>query len=1053
MADHLASSQIAVIGMAGRFPGSRDVTTFWKNLCDGVESIRFLTEEQLAGMGVAPALLTDPNYVRAAAALDDVELFDASFFDMTPREAEITDPQHRLLLECAWEAIENAGYDPGRYEGLIGVYAGATINTYLLLNLLSNAPLINSVDKLQINIGNAGDFLTTRISYKLNLKGPSHTIQSACSTSIVAIHTACQALLNEECDMAMAGGVSVNLSLRAGYTYQAGGITSPDGHCRAFDAKAQGTIFGSGVGLVVLKRLEDAVADRDTVLAVIKGSAINNDGSFKVGFTAPAVQGQAEVIAEALANAGVEPATISYVEAHGTGTPLGDPVEVAALAKAFGARSKRGRLCGLGSVKTNIGHLDAAAGVSGFIKTVLALKHRQLPPSLHFEEPNPEIDFEGSGFYVNTRLETWGREGECLRAGVSSFGVGGTNAHVIVEEAPAEEGSGESRQWQLLVLSGRSERALEESTGRLKNHLGEMKGEKLADVAYTLKVGRKVFSHRRAVICESAPDALRALESLDPDRVLTGFDEATGRSVAFMFPGQGAQSVNIARELYQLEPVFRHHIDIGAELLETHLGMDIRTVLFPSTDLEDRAANFINHTSITQPALLLVEHALARLWMSWGIRPTAMIGHSIGEYAAAVLAGVFRFEDALALVSVRGRLMQGLSPGAMLAVPMSEEEVRARAFENTSIAAVNAPSLCIVSGPGEVINDLEKNLSSEGLVCRRLNSARAFHSEMVSSVVEPFADAVRRFELGKPMIPFVSNVTGTWITPTQAADPNYWGLHLRQTVRFADGLGELLKDPGMLLLEVGPGATLAKLASRHPGMLARPRAIASLREGPLQGSELKGMLTSLGRMWLAGVSPAWDEFYAKERRRRVELPTYPFQKQRYWVEPGSTRSMVISGTAPATTGPCDLTGSSPAEDAAPVIPPRHPRPDLRTAFVNPASALERGIADVWERALGLEAVGINDNFFELGGDSLIAVQVASQLNRELKIDIPVVDLYEAPTIRDLARLADGKGAEEAAQRDLLVRDRADSAALRKTFQKRQRARRAQSGESNPKPDR
>ncbi len=880
------SPEIAIIGMAGRFPGARNLDEFWQNLRDGVESITFFTDEEAIAAGVDPALVKNPHYVKANGVLEDVDLFDAAFFGFNPREAEIMDPQHRLFLECAWEALENAGYDPETFDGLIGVYAGASLSTYLLFHLLPNRELVESLHSDQLAIGNGRDYLPTRVSYKLNLRGPSVNVQTACSTSLVAVHLACQALLNYECDIALAGGVSVDVPQKRGYLYLEGGISSPDGHCRAFDARAQGTVGGNGVGIVVLKRLEDALADGDTIHAVIKGSAINNDGSLKVGYTAPSVEGQAEVIATAQALAGVDPETITYIEAHGTGTALGDPIEIAALTQVFRAGTQARGFCAIGSVKTNIGHLDAAAGVAGLIKTVLALKHRMIPPSLNFERPNPQIDFEHSPFYVNTRLRAWEppAEGIPRRAGVSSFGIGGTNAHVIVEEAPPAEPSGPSRPWQLLLLSARTDSALEAATANLARHLKEHPDLNLADVAYTLQVGRHAFDYRRMVVCRDREEAVSALEGLDPRQVRTAFCEPGERPIAFMFTGQGAQYPNMAQELYRVEPTFREQVDRCADLLRPHLGFDLRDLLYPDDGALDEAAERLRQTAITQPALFVIEYALAHLWMEWGIRPQAMIGHSIGEYVAACLAGVFSLEDALALVAARGQMMQSLPGGAMLSLPLSEEEVRPLLNEALSLAVINAPNLCVVSGPTEAIEALESRLAEQKVAYRRLHTSHAFHSPMMEPILERFARRVAQVDLRPPQIPFLSNVTGTWITPEEATDPHYWARHLRQTVRFADGVGELLKEPARILLEVGPGRTLSTLVRRHPDWTPDRVVLPSLRHPKDRESDVAFLLSTLGRLWLAGVSVDWSGFYAHETRRRLPLPTYPFQRQRYWIE-------------------------------------------------------------------------------------------------------------------------------------------------------------------------
>ncbi|HYO90813.1 MAG TPA: type I polyketide synthase, partial [Pyrinomonadaceae bacterium] len=660
-----AGQAIAIIGMSARFPGAKNVARFWHNLRDGVECISFFTHEEMLAAGVDPALLDDSNYVNADGVLEDIDLFDASFFGFNPREAQVLDPQHRFFLECSWEALENAGYDPETYQGLIGVYAGTSISTYQD-NLYSNSELVGLVGDFQIAIGNNKDHLTTQVSYKLNLKGPSVAVQTACSTSLVSVCLACQSLLSYECDLALAGGVTIGVPQRTGYLYQPGGIGSPDGHCRAFDAAAQGTVGGSGVGLVVLKRLDDALADGDYIHAVIRGAALNNDGSLKVGYTAPSVVGQAQVIAMAQAIAGVEPETITYVEAHGTGTPLGDPIEIAALTQAFRARTTKKQFCAIGSVKTNIGHLDSAAGVAGLIKTVLALKHKMLPPSLHFTEPNPNIDFANSPFYVNATLKEWQANGSPRRAGVSSFGIGGTNAHLVVEEAPKTEESAPSRPAQLLVLSAKTSSALERATANLAEHLRQHPETNLADVAYTLQVGRRAFKQRRSLACDSLVDAITALETPDHRRVLTASVETEQRPVAFMFSGQGAQYAGMSAGLYESEADFREQIDLCSELLKPHLDTDLRQLLYPGAGQWEEANLQLQQTAYAQPALFAVEYALAKLWMKWGVRPEAMIGHSLGEYVAASLAGVFSLEEALALVAARGRLMQRLPAGAML---------------------------------------------------------------------------------------------------------------------------------------------------------------------------------------------------------------------------------------------------------------------------------------------------------------------------------------------------------------------------------------------------
>ncbi|MFL6335978.1 MAG: amino acid adenylation domain-containing protein [Pyrinomonadaceae bacterium] len=883
-------SGVAIIGMAGRFPGARNLEEFWENLRDGVESIRHFSDDELKALGVDAALLADPRYVKAASALDGADLFDAQFFGINPREAEVMDPQQRLFLETAWEALENAGYDSATYGGLIGVYAGVGVNGYMLYNLFGNGEFLGTVGTYQAMIGNDKDHLPTRVSYKLNLNGPSVNVQTACSTSLVAVHLACRALLDGETDIALAGGVSVAVPRRTGYLYEEGGIASPDGHCRAFDASARGTVGGDGLGIVVLKRLADAVADGDTIYAVIKGSAINNDGALKVGYTAPSVEGQRRVIEAALAAAGVSPETVGYVEAHGTGTALGDPIEIAALTQAFRGGTKREGFCALGSVKTNIGHTDAAAGVAGLLKTALALRHKLIPPTLHYERPNPEIDFEHSPFRVNTVLSEWKAGTAPRRAGVSSFGMGGTNAHVVLEEAPPRPDSGEAKPYQLLVLSAKTEAALEAATAHLADYLRRNPGCNPADVAHTLQTGRRALSHRRVLVCRGAEDGARALETADPQRVLTSFQESEDRPVAFIFPGQGSQHVNMGLDLYRGEPVFRHWLDTCAELLQPRTGLDLRELLYPGEARAAESERLLRQTAWTQPALFAVEYALARLWMEAGGRPAAMIGHSLGEYVAACLAGVFSLEDALALVAARGRLIQGMPGGSMLGVALDEEQLLRVLGESSPalcLAAVNAPAQCVVSGPDGDVDELQSRLTEAGVNCRRLAVSHALHSQMLDPVAGALREALSRVELSPPRIPFISNVTGGWITAAEATDPAYWVRHMRETVRFSAGLTQLLKDSDDILLEVGPGRNLSTLVRQHP-VIARERAVIPSMRRPREGqSDLSVWLNAAGLLWLAGKRLDWGALYAGEQRARIPLPTYPFERRRYWVEPRS----------------------------------------------------------------------------------------------------------------------------------------------------------------------
>jgi phthiocerol/phenolphthiocerol synthesis type-I polyketide synthase E len=875
-----AHAGIAVIGMAGRFPGARNLHEFWQNLRDGVESITVFTEDELRAVGVSPALLARADYVKARGIVSDADMFDAAFFGFNPIEASILDPQQRFFMECAWEALEDAAYDPAVYDGLIGIFAGMSMSTYQI-NLYANPAV--PVDPFTIVIANDKDHLPTRTSYKLNLTGPSVAVQTTCSTSLVSVHLACQSLLNYECDMALAGGATIQVPLRAGYLFVEGGINSPDGHCKPFDARANGTVSGNGVGIVVLKRLTDAIADGDNIHAIIPGSAINNDGSLKVGYTAPSVEGQAAVIEMAHAVADVEPESITYVEAHGTGTFLGDPIEISALTQAFRAGTSATQFCAIGSVKSNIGHTDAAAGVAGLIKTILALKHKLIPPSLHFVNPNPQIDFANSPFFVNARLAEWQPRGGPRRAGVSSLGIGGTNAHVIVEEAPVREANAAGRPAHLLLLSAKTSTALAEASTNLAAYLRAHPHANLADVAYTLQVGRRAFEHRRMVVARRVEEAAVELETLDAHEALAATQVLQDRPVFFMFPGQGAQYVNMGRELYETESTFRTWVDECAELLRPHIALDLRDLIYPPTDQIEATTAKLMQTQFTQPALFVIEYSLAQLWLRWGVRPKAMIGHSVGEYVAACLSGVLTLADALALVAARGRMIGRLPQGAMLAVECAERDLGPLLDERVGLASVNGPARCVVAGPTAEVAELAARLQARGINCRRLRTSHAFHSPMMEPILEPFLDYMKQVRLSPPQIPFVSNLTGKWITAAEATDQGYWAKHLRHTVRFADGI-QTLTEPGSVLLEVGPGRTLGSLLAQYPDKDAHQITLASLRHPLEKTSDVELTLRTLGRLWLSGGQPDWAGFHAAETRFRASLPTYPFERKRFWFD-------------------------------------------------------------------------------------------------------------------------------------------------------------------------
>jgi acyl transferase domain-containing protein/acyl carrier protein len=1019
------SNTAAIIGMAGRFPGAENIDQFWRNLVQGVECISFYEEQELIDAGIDPEAVKNPDYVKAKGEVGKIDVFDADFFGINPREAEVTDPQHRMLLECAWEAMEHAGYDSSKYDGPIGVYAGKSMDYYLLLNVFPHIKKEISSGSLQAAIGNDKDSLTTLISYRLNLTGPAVTIQTSSSTSLVAVCAACQNLLTYQCDIALAGGITAGPPIKSGYLYQKGGIWSPDGHCRAFDADAKGFVPGSGMGLVVLKRLEDALMDGDHIRAVIKGFAVNNDGYNKVSYTAPSVDAQAEVVAAAQAAADVHPETVTYIEAHGTGTNLGDPIEMTALTQAFRVRTDKKQFCAIGSVKTNIGHLDNASGIAGLIKTALALEHKMIPASLYFETPNPKIDFENSPFYVNTRLKEWKAGQTPRRGGVTSLGMGGTNAHVILEEAPQPVighsslvggETGKEREYQLIPLSAKTDTALDKMTENLVNYLKENPGHCLADIAYTLSMGRRDFDHRRVCLCRDIEEAVDVLDHLTPGVVFHSVCENTDRPVVFMFSGQGAQYVNMGKELYQKEPVFKENFDTCAEFLVPVLGMDIREAVYPVQEGEgeaDRYAGQLGQTWLTQPVLFTIEYSLARLWMHWGIVPIGMIGHSIGEFTAACIAGCMSLEDALKLVAVRGRLMQNQDEGAMLSVGVNRAEIAGMLTDDISLAAVNSPKHCVVSGKTRAVKHLEEQLSRRSLFCRRLKTSHAFHSPMMEPIMNEFAGVVSKVKLNTPKIPFISGVTGTWIRDDEACTPRYWAEQLRKPVRFSDGIREILKTPDRILLEVGPGNNLCVLAKEHKDN-NEPKAgiFSSIRHIKQTEPDMAFLLKTFGNLWLSGITIDWGNYYKNEKRHRIPLPTYPFERKRYWLEGVKegiphTETGMEKETAAAEES-ISPGAAAPGEKQVKTeeIKSFQPRPKLNSEYVKPTTEIEQLIVDIWEDILGIKPIGKDDNFFDLGGHSLLASLFLSRLQEEYGFSPDLNTIFEEPTVASFARLVE-----------------------------------------------
>ena len=981
---------VAIIGMAGRFPGARTLDELWQNLRAGRESVSFFAPGELD-----PSVdSSQPGYVAARGILEDADKFDAGFFGETPRLADVTDPQQRVFLEVAWQALEDAGVVPARSGGRVGVFAGVGNNTYQWSNLVSRPDVVEAVGAFQVMLGNEKDYVATRVAHKLDLHGPALSIHTACSTSLVATCAAVRSLLDHECDVALAGGASVTVPQKSGHVFSDGGMLSNDGHTRSFDAEGNGTVFSDGAGAVVCKRLRDALADGDRIYAVIHGVATNNDGADKASFTAPSVTGQARVVAAAQAMAGFDPDSISYIETHGTATPLGDPIEIEALTQAFRARTDKVGFCTVGSIKSNFGHLTAAAGVAGLIKTALALYHRELPPSLNFRTPNPHIDFAHSPFRVQTTLQPWTATEQPRRAGVSSFGVGGTNAHVVLQEAPAAPEPGPSLPRHLLLLSGKSGPALEAATANLRSHLAEHPEQNLADVAYTLQARRSGFAHRRFLVCRDTADAGEGLAKLTPETSGTRTVERHNPEVAFLFPGQGAQHPDMARTLYQDEPVMRGAIDTCAEILAAHLQRDLRALLFPQPAERAQTALLLQRTEYTQPALFTVEYALAELWRSWGVRPAAMLGHSVGEFVAACQAGVFALPDALALVAARGRLVQAQPAGSMLSVRAAASAIEPRLPDCLSLAASNGPQLCVVSGPIEVMAEFQRVLESESIPCRLLQTSHAFHSAMMDPVMEPFAALVAGVRLSPPRLRFISSVTGDWITAEQACDPHYWARHLRAPVRFSEGVATLWAEPSRVLLEVGPRAsatTMARQAMKDP---AHQCAVATLGDEPGRDADWTSVLRAMGRLWSSGVDIDWEALHAGAHRRPVSLPAYPFERRRHWIEPAprtaQDKRLVEQPQAKADDQPAAPAAEGEARSAVAASPRQRLRDELR-AIIESTAGLSLG-------------EGESMTFLDAGLDSLLLTQLAFTLQRKFRVELSFRQLLDG--LSSLGPLAD-----------------------------------------------
>lgn len=991
---------IAVVGISLRFPGADTVAAFWNNLVNKKDCITTLSVEEIRAAGIPESVISQKNYVPRGGRISNPGLFDAAFFGFSPKDAKLLDPQQRLFLKCGWEAIESAGYNVNKLDCPVGVFGGSSFNYYLLNNLISNPELLSQYFELQTLFSSDKDFLATRLSYKFNLKGPSFTIQSACSTSLVAIHVACQSLLTYQCDMALAGGVSLAIPWWNGYLVGEADIRSPDGVCRPFDKSANGTLFGEGAGVVVLKRLEDAVNDGDMVYAVIKGTAINNDGSLKAGYTAPSVEGQTDVVTTAIETAGISAADLSYIETHGTGTPLGDPVEISALTKAFRHYTTNNNCCGIGSVKASIGHLDAAAGIASFIKTVLALHNKVLPASLNFSEPNPLCNFDTSPFYVVKDTQPWTvRENNRRIAGVSSLGVGGTNVHVILEEAPARKISPVNKAWHILPLSARSGTSLKKGASVFSEYLGSVTDESLENIAFTMQQGRQHFPFRQYIVTDSTIDgAKRFSESASFDHSELSLDIHS--KVAFMFSGQGSQYLNMGKDLYSSNKTFRTIFDTCCDKLDTLMGQDIRKILF-----SDDTANssILQKTEITQPLLVSFEIAVAKAWEEMGIVPSGLIGHSIGEYSAACLAGVLTLEETLAVVVERGKIMAACPAGKMLSISCTVDTLQPLLHDaSIELALVNSPSLCVVAGDSIAIDQFQKELESKNISCRALHTSHAFHSALMEGAVEPFTNFMKTIRLRPPSIPFISNTTGTWIEQSDACDPHYWGRQIRSRIDFSGGINQLIKEDYHVFIEIGPGNTLSTFCSNtfnSPDMPWKNEGkkitvCTSVRHSKADGNDNAHLLSALATLWKKGLNVEWNRLYKNEKQLRVPLPLYQFDEKQYWIEPTIRLNYGVGIPLENNQTAADSNYRSEEIEMESNI--------SESSELSSADIIRNELAQIWKTVLGIDEVDYSASFFELGGDSLSAVQMFSKIHQKTGVNLQLATLFETPSIATLS---------------------------------------------------
>ena len=1001
--EHLSADSIAVIGMAVQLPGAKNISEFWDNLKTGRDVSKVFTNEELIAAGVSPEMFNDPDYVRRGMPLEDADCFDATFFGYHPKEAALMDPQHRIYLQTAYAALQDAGIDPENHEQRIGVFGGIARNTYLVNNIITHPNYFKSVDDFQLGITLEKDFPATRVAYKLNLKGPAINIQTACSSSGVALHLACQSIRNGDCEVAIVGGGRIQPPF-AGHLHKEGHALSPDGYCRTFDADANGMVRGNGMSFIIIKKMKTAIEDQDQVHGLIRATAINNDGQDKIGFTAPGIAGQSTAIMDAYRRAEIDPNTISYVECHGTGTPIGDPVELAGLTTAFKSFTDKKQFCAVGSVKTNVGHLDAGACITGIVKTLLSLKHEQLPPSLHYHTPNPQINFKDSPFYVNDKLSEWKRGDHPRRAGVSSFGLGGTNAHIVLEEAPVIKRNSSARSRQLITLSAKTSEALSEMETDLLLYLKRNSEAHIGSVAATLQLGRSDFKHRTSLVGESFAELVNILEERDPVRIFSQSVEAP-KKIVFMFPGGGSQHTNMGKDLYREEAVFRQTVNECLALLKNKYQLDFKNILYPDHDRIEPILDPLAGITL----LFTVEYATAKLLMSWGIQPTAMIGHSLGEYTAATLSGLISLEAAMGMVATRGKLFLELEEGGMLSIGMTPEELEPYLTKEIDFAAINKPNQVVVSGSTTAIDQLKNKLTAAEIHATRPHIKVAAHSRMIDQILPAFEKYLETVEFGELTIPVMSNVCGNWMQIAEAGKPEYWLSHLRQTVNFSDGIRHMLAMENTILLEVGPGQTLSTFARQHPDRKQETPVFASLKHPKETIDDQAFLLKNIGRLWLSGATINWKSFNQYYPLPRISLPTYPFAKQRHWLKakPLSGISETASYAAMSSVSETNLTTQQNTKQME--------RKDL---------LLEK-IKDIFHDLSGIsvEQMDIYASFLELGFDSLFLTQATSKIKKAFKIKLSFRQLFEeAPNIDTLAKYVDNQLVPDALEEELAARN-------------------------------